>query len=322
MKPARWFAPVLLSCALVPALLGTLWPGAAQAAALGQLTRHTFTDYCSTHHSLDAAAQDRLLRFAAVVRRELQTSGQPMAIVSRSGTDLRRFGQRFSHAGLALREGAELPWAVRQLYYACDEQRPRLFDQGLAGFVLGSDDPSTGHVSIVLLPEGPEADALQRAALDKPAALGLLAPSYRANAYAFSSRYQNCNQWLVEMIALAWMDDRTAAQGLEARQRAQRWLQEAGYVPQRMLIGSRLLMWAASVVPLLTLDDHPPEDRDQLQMQITMPSAIEAFVRQRLPAAQRLEICHAQGRVVIRRGWEPVAEGCVPNPTDVVEALD
>jgi hypothetical protein len=220
------------------------------------------------------------------------------------------------------REGAELPWAVRQLYYACDERRPRLFDQGLAGFVMGSDDPTSGHVSVVLLPDGPQAEALQRAALDKPLALGLLAPDYRANAYAFSSRYQNCNQWLVELLALAWNPGAVAPGDGPARERAQRWLRDAGYQPQRMVVGSRLLMWSASVVPLLTLDDHPAEDREQLQMRVTMPSAIEAFVRQHLPDAQRLEICHAQGRVVIRRGWTPVPEGCVPETGDAVEPLD
>jgi len=48
-------------------------------------------------------------------------------------------------------------WSARQLYYVCDENRPRIYDQDLAGFVMGTDDPSLGYVSIVRLP----ADAAQ-----------------------------------------------------------------------------------------------------------------------------------------------------------------
>src|SRR5689334_14990247 len=89
------------------------------------------------------------------------------------------------------------PWSVRQLYYACDESRPRIFDQGMSGFALGAEAPVSGHVSLVLLPEA-ESATLAAAALDNRLALSLLAGRYSANAYAYSTRYQNCNQWVAE----------------------------------------------------------------------------------------------------------------------------
>ena len=121
---------------------------------------------------------------------------------------------------MSLRASSNTPWSVRQLYFACDERRPRLFDQGLAGFVFGTDDPSVGYVSIVWLPRE-RAAALERAALDNARALRLLAADYSANAYPFSLRYQNCNQWVVELLAPAWgcLDD-----GEALRTRAQGWL--------------------------------------------------------------------------------------------------
>ncbi|HUP06958.1 MAG TPA: DUF2145 domain-containing protein, partial [Caldimonas sp.] len=84
-----------------------------------------------------ARQQDRLLRFAAVVRAELEASDGASAIVARSGLDLDRFGQRYSHAGVSLRTSGNGAWSVRQLYFACDERVPRLYDQGMAGFVAG-----------------------------------------------------------------------------------------------------------------------------------------------------------------------------------------
>jgi hypothetical protein len=53
-----------------------------------------------------------------------------------------------------------------------------------------------------------------------------------------------------------------------------------------------------------------------------MPASIEGFVRDRLPGAEHIELCHDERRIVIRRGWEPIAEGCKPNAGDRVVALD
>src|SRR5205814_1311712 len=117
-------------------------------------------------------------------------------------------GLRYSHAGVSLKANDNTPWSVRQLYYACDEQRPRLYDQGLSGFLLGTDDAAVGYVSIVL-PGGTQAVALESAALDTARVVRLLAATYSANAYPFSVRYQNCNQWVAELLATAWggLDD-------------------------------------------------------------------------------------------------------------------
>ena len=90
--------------------------------------------FCDRPAKVTAAAQDHVLRFAAVVKDELERSGATAAVVSRAGLDLARLGLRYSHAGLALKASPNSPWSVRQLYYACDEARPRIFDQGMMAF--------------------------------------------------------------------------------------------------------------------------------------------------------------------------------------------
>jgi hypothetical protein len=264
---------------------------------------------------LSATQQARLLSFAAIAKQELDASGQTMAIVARSGLNLARFGIRYSHAGLSLAANPNGPWSVRQLYYACDEGQPRLYDQGLAGFLFGTDDPSLGYLSVVLLP-APAAAALERAALDTARALALLGGGYSANAYAFSTRYQNCNQWLIELLAGAW----GAEDG--GRDAAQRWLAERGYAPQPVEVNSRALMFAAGFVPWLRTDDHPSDDLQAMRFRTSLPASIEAFVRERVPGAARIELCHDGEQVVIRRGWTPIADGCVPAAGDRVIALD
>lgn len=297
----------LAACAAI--LLGVA--GSAQAGS------SPLSNFCDRQDKLSAGEQDRLLRFAAVVKAELGSTFDDVALISRSGLDLSRFNIRYSHAALALRspDGA---WAARQLYFACDEKRPRIFDQGIAGFAMGTDDPTVGFISIVRLPAA-AATRLADAARDKPRSLHLLAGRYSANAYPWSLLYQNCNQWVIEMVGSAWG---ALPDGADLRARAQNWLREAGYAPEPVFVASPFTMMASYFVPLVHLDDHPRDDRAARRLQVSLPSTLEAFVRQRAPEAERVELCHNAREIVVHRGWTPIPDGCVAGDGDTVVGLD
>jgi len=273
--------------------------------------------FCERAQDITAEEQDRVLRFAGVVKQELERSGARAAVIARAGTDLSRFGLLYSHAGIALKDNPGSPWAVRQLYYACDESRPRLFDQGVPGFALGADAPARGHMSLLFLPDDKER-LLVQAALDKPLALALLAGKYSANAYAYGTRYQNCNQWVAELIASAW----GRLDGLSSpREQAQAWLREQGYAAGPVKIPSHALMFAGQFVPLVHLNDHPVEDIHALALHVSVPASIEDFVRRQAPQTRRVELCHDAQRIVVRRGGEPLDAACTPKPGDEVTAI-
>ncbi len=277
---------------------------------------------CDPADTLDAEQKDKLFRFGAAIKAELDRSGHRVALVARSGLDLARFGIRYSHAGFSLQASPDAPWAVRQLYYACDEQQPRIFDQGMLAFVLGMNAADIGYVSALLLPEA-EGAQIEAAVLDNGLALQLLGASYSANAYPFSLRYQNCNQWVVEVLAAARgrLHEADAPEGM-LRERAQGWLQAQGYAPSVIDVGWRPLMWATWFVPWLHNDDHPDEDQAERRYRVSMPASIEAFMQAQVPGATRLEFCHNTRHVVVRRDGAPIAEGCVPGEADTVIPLD
>ncbi|MEP7100503.1 MAG: DUF2145 domain-containing protein [Burkholderiales bacterium] len=295
------------------ALAAILAAGAAHAQS-GSFGHAGSSAFCDRLQPLTARQQDRLLRFAAVVRDELD-AGNPdgAALISRSGLDLSRFRIRYSHAAVAWRDGSGA-WSARQLYYACDEGRPRIYDQGMAGFAMGIDDPGLGYLAIVWLPDD-AAQSLRRASLDSSRALNLVAASYSANAYPFSLRYQNCNQWVAEMLAVAWGD---LADGSDLRARAQGWLRDAHYAPEPVDVGSHALMFASTFVPFLHLDDHPEDDKFAMKLQVSLPSTLEAFVHDREPRSERVELCHDGHQVVVHHGWTPIADGCKPGEGDRV----
>ena len=297
----------------VVALLLACAAGAAHAG--GSLSSSRF---CDRSQELSATEQDKLLRFAAVVREELAATEGSVALISRSGLDLSRFGIRYSHAALAWRHELDAGWSARQLYYACDEGRPRIFDQGTAGFAMGTDNPQLGYISIVRLPLD-TVPPLRQALLDPARVQHLLAGNYSANAYVYGLQYQNCNQWVVELLATAWGE---LPDGADLRARAQTWLRTAPYAPEPVTIASRWLMLGAAFVPLVHLSDHPQEALDTMRLQVSLPSTLETLIRQRLPASERVEVCHDGKQVVVHKGWEPVAEGCVPGANDRVLVLD
>ncbi|MBJ7310468.1 DUF2145 domain-containing protein [Rugamonas sp. CCM 8940] len=315
MKLAGAPARVLALAGLACVALGVA--GAAQAGGASSSSGSSGASrFCDRSQPLTASEQDRLLRFAAVLREELAGGDDGVALVSRSGLDLSRFGIRYSHAALAWRADNGI-WSARQLYYACDESRPRIFDQGLAGFAMGTDDPAMGYLSIVRLPAR-AIQPLRPALLDMPRVQHLLAAQYSANAYAFSLRYQNCNQWIMEMLAAGWGG---LADGDDLRARAQQWLRDERYSPEPVNVDSRFLMLAAYFVPLLQMDDHPYDDRRAMRLQVSLPSTIETFVRARYPASERVELCHDEQRIVVHRGWTALAEGCKPGEGDRVVSL-
>lgn len=289
---------------------GVLAAGPATAGSL-------VANFCGQTAPLNAAQHDRLLRFAAVVRQVLDTEAHGAALVARSGLDLSRFDVRYSHAGLALAEGAGSRWAVRQLYYDCDAAQPRLYDQGLAGFVAGMHAPDRGFISL-LLPPPDAARRLAATALDRPRALRLLAARYSANAHAWSLQYQNCNQWLAELMATA---EGALADGDDLRARAQDWLRTAGYQPAAVDAGSHAVMFAAGFVPWVRLDDRPEAERYSLVFHLSLPRSLEAFALTRWPGARRVALCYADDRVVLRRDGAPLREDCVPEAGDEVRPL-
>ncbi|GGC62419.1 hypothetical protein GCM10011396_06650 [Undibacterium terreum] len=286
----------------------------AQSSSSGTSASSAF---CDRTQQLTAGQQDRSLQFAAVVRAELNALGDSSALISRSGLDLSRFQLRYSHAAVSWRDD-QGAWSARQLYYACSEEGPRIYDQGIPGFVTGIDDTSLAYVSIVSLPAS-EANSLRRAVLDTPVVQHLLAVNYSANAYPFSTRYQNCNQWVMEMLAVAWGG---LADADDLRTQAQHWLQEANYAPEPVDVGSHAVMFASMFVPLVHLGDHPEEDRRAMKLKVSLPSTVEAFVRQRVPDSERIEVCHDERQIVVHRGWTPVADGCKPGEGDRVLAFD
>ncbi len=256
---------------------------------------------------------------AVIIQDEWHQRAAPVALISRSGLNLGAIGHRYSHAGFlrpARRDdhaGAPATVAVRQLYFDCETAQPRVFDEGLAGFVRGVATDALPRFSAVWWPAD-DAHVLAHAVGNDELALAMLATTYQAQAHVWSLHTQNCNQWLAEVLAAAFG-------GARQRASAQQWLRAQGYTGSVVQLPWVGWLVAAAVLPHMGLQHHPGKDLQALRLEVSLPASLEAFVRRRWPQAQRVEWCLRGREVVVRRGWEPLDEACSPGPNDHTQAL-
>lgn len=294
---------VVLGGALVVAT-GTAWAASS--------------DLCAPAKRHSTQEQARLLLFSQKIRQLLESSGRQAAIVSRAGTSLDWLSIRYTHAGISLRDSPNTAWSVRQLYYACDEAEPHIYDQGLTGFFQENDGRDKAFASIVLLP--PEAEQqLVDVASRNADVLAMLGGEYSANAYAFSTQYQNCNQWLAEMLARAWGD---LPESPAPRQAAQQWLRAKNYMPATIDVKYGIVVWAGYLLPLLHNSDQPRANLRKNHYAISLPDAIEAFVHTLWPQARRIELCQRGNNIVTHESWAPLDDQCAPSPGDTIDVLE
>ncbi len=276
----------------------------------------TSVRFCGAVRQRSAAEHDRVLQVAQWLREAMQVQGQPAALLARAGTNLKRFGIRYTHAAVSLQHNPLAPFGVRQLYFDCDEGRSRVFDQGLSGFLLGADDPERGFASLLLLPPD-AAQALAQTALNDDTARALLAGQYVANAHPADLLRQNCNQWLAELLALSWGKAASAT-----REQAQVQLADWQYRPEPVRYRWAFWRWATVFVPWLSFQGHPPEDAARNELFTSLPPDLERVAQQRWQGTQRLELCYTPEHAVLRRNGPPLSEACEAHAGDQVRRFD
>lgn len=142
-----------------------------------------------------ARASDTALQVHAA----LAAHDAPVALVSRSGTDLSRHGLRYSHVGIAVRDHPDGAWTVVHLLNGCGSDRSGIYAEGLVNFF--ADDLVDLRTRLTWL-EPATAQRLATLSMDGTA-LRLHQPRYNLVARPGSQRTQNSTAWVLEMLAVA-----------------------------------------------------------------------------------------------------------------------
>jgi hypothetical protein len=113
----------------------------------------------------------------------------------------------------------------------------------------------------------------------------LYQPQYNMVSYPWATKYQNSNQWLLEVLAAAWAPPGTVFN----RQQAQAWLKQSGYQPTLLRLGPLERLGGRMFRANIAFDDHPNELRfsDQIYT-VTVESIVE--LARRLDPATRIVV--------------------------------
>ncbi|MDP6692662.1 MAG: DUF2145 domain-containing protein [Alphaproteobacteria bacterium] len=200
----------------------------------------------------------------------LDNSGAEAAILARVGADISEYGLRYTHAAIAVREHPKGHWFIRHQLNICATDRSELFDQGLMNFFL--DDPVVYETG-VLIPST-DLQARIKAVVLSPKAARLHHDDYSMIANPFSTRYQNSNQWMLELIAAAQAPHEIMAD----RRLAQQWLRKKGYRPSRIAISPFKLLGASLFRANIRFDDHTKTERDNGRYNVVSVRSIRDFL--------------------------------------------
>lgn len=222
----------------------------------------------------------KALTLAQRTRDALESTGSAVALVGRAGQDLSKWNLRWSHLGIAWRDHPQGRWLIVHMLNQCGTARSELFNEGLGNFFL---DDMHRFEALVLVPS---AGTQRRLAtlLSSGLPRQMHEPRYNMVAYAYSTEYQNSNQWALELLASASAADLPIA----TRPEAQAWLKAARYRPTTAEIPTFTRLGARMFRANVAFDDHPFERRMAGQIDTVSVESIEAFLLQRETGARRI----------------------------------
>lgn len=233
-------------------------------------------------HPVQSEALHKALRLALEARNALEQSGAQIALVARVGRDLSRHGLRYSHLGFAWRDHPQGPWLMVHKLNDCGLAEGHLYTEGLGNFFA---DDLFAFESWIVVPREPVQTRLIEA-LGRNQGMNFHHAPYNLVAYPFSIRYQNSNQWALELLASAMSESSTVTD----RSSAQVWLKNAGYQPTRLHLGPLTRLGGRMFKANIAFDDHPPELRWSNRIDTITVESIYGFLMARDAVLRSLHV--------------------------------
>ncbi|MGR4867370.1 DUF2145 domain-containing protein [Variovorax sp. LARHSF232] len=225
----------------------------------------------------DAQAFRQGLQLAQRTALALDASGAKVVILARAGQDLRKYGLRYSHLGIAYKSG-EGTWRVVHKLNQCGSARASVYRQGLGDFFL--DDLWRYEAAWAVPAPDVQAQLLSLMQAPPQQLLRVNQPAYSLVSYAWGRKYQQSNQWVIETMALAM-----EPAGVDGRARAQAWLQFKGYEPTTLRLSPLTRLGGRISSANVAFDDHPDEKRFSDRIETVTADSVFAWLQRSALAA-------------------------------------
>jgi hypothetical protein len=246
----------LICCWLLPATAGTACSEKAQSPETVQ----------------------KAFQLAVKTRAALDATGAQVALVARVGQDLSQYNLRFSHMAFVWRDHPQGKWLAIHELNQCGTADSALYNEGLANFFF--DDMFAWEALIITPSAELQAKIVER--LKSPSQLESMHEArYNMVAYPFSTRYQNSNQWVLEILADAMRNTEQSHSDQSSRAQSQTWLKQNGYKPSILHIMALQRLAGRMFKANVAFDDHPNADRYAGKIAVVSVDSVANFMQQR-----------------------------------------
>lgn len=230
----------------------------------------------------DAKTVMQAMELAHKTKLALEDSGAQVALIARAGQDLSKYGLRYSHMGYIWRDHPQGRWIVVHALNHCGTAESALYNEGLANFFM---DDLFAYEALLLVPN---AGLQKRIAtlLSSQAPLMLHEPNYNMVSYVFSTKYQNSNQWVLELLAAASANDAKITE----RKQAQSWLKMVGFEPITVGVSALSRLGGRIFRANIAFDDHPFDRRMAGQIDTVTVDSVSRFLDQKGVIEKKLTV--------------------------------
>ncbi|WP_312320909.1 DUF2145 domain-containing protein [Stenotrophomonas sp.] len=211
-----------------------------------------------------------------------------VVLLARGGQDLSKYGLRHSHVAFAVRED-DGQWRTLHLLNKCKSSTSALYREGLGNFI-----GETGtHTDLRVGVPSPELREALKSILggDGAQAKALHQPRYSAVAYPFSTKYQNSNQWVLEVL-MAGIKLADSGRSVTYRGQAQAWLKTYRYQPSILHIGLGKRLGARFFADNATTVDHPGTERVSGNYSVVTVESVFDFLYQHDLLVEETSVAH------------------------------
>lgn len=230
-----------------------------------------------------------------------------VAIVSRRGSDLSRYrfdtpAPRYTHTAFVVRgdsfysgsaSDTGVRWYCDHLLNTHEGGEGHLYRHPLIDFF--KDDPFEYEVCVTI--PSVELQRRIRSVLTRPLREELHNPNYNRLAYPFSTRFQNSNQWLMEIVG-------AAQSGLVTRLEIQNFLKESGLSPTIIRLGRGMQMLARMTTSNTRFGDHPDTDRANGRIHFLVEPSMRSYLEMTDDVVLTRQVWYQQTSAV--RGGSPL----------------
>lgn len=225
----------------------------------------------SCQNKVNPAVYQIAAKQAVSLNRTLNATQSNVVLVARVGGDLSKYGVNFTHVGFAVKNFKHRKgWTVIHLLNQCGTAYSDIHAQGLMNFFL--DDLFKMDYQVITL--SPDLQNALYKNLNSSLVNKIHEQRYNMLAYPFSVKYQNSNQWILEMIE-------ASKHQLTDRAKTQMALNRDGYIPYMIRVQGFSRIGASLFKNNVKFDDHPVEEQRKNQFStITVDSIIQFLKRQ------------------------------------------